>query len=74
MFTLQLVFCLPGRGQNRFFFCWAKEKAVLDSEKEKVDQWRLWGGTVQQDRLPVLRCYSSGKSLWGILLFPAACV
>ncbi len=38
VFTLQLVFCLPGRGQNRFFFCTIKEKAVLDSEKEKVDQ------------------------------------
>ena len=29
---------LPGGGQNHFFFCTAKEKAVLDSEKEKVDQ------------------------------------
>ena len=33
-------FCLPGWGQNHFFFCGAKEKAVLDSEKEKVDQWK----------------------------------
>ena len=40
VFTLWLFFCLPSRGQNRFFFCTAKEKAVLDSEKEKVDQWR----------------------------------
>ena len=38
VFILQLVFCLPGWGQNHFFFCTAKEKAVLDSEKEKVDQ------------------------------------
>ena len=40
VFILQLVFCLPGWGQNHFFFCTAKEKAVLDSEKEKVDQWK----------------------------------
>ena len=40
VFTLWLFFCLPSWGQNRFFFCTAKEKAVLDSEKEKVDQWR----------------------------------
>ena len=33
-----LFICLPGGGQNHFFFCLAKEKAVLDSEKEKVDQ------------------------------------
>ena len=31
---------LPGGGQNHFFFCRAKEKAVLDSEKEKVDRWK----------------------------------
>ena len=24
-------------------FCTAKEKAVLDSEKEKVDRWKFWG-------------------------------
>jgi hypothetical protein len=82
VFTLQLVFCLPGRGclsacpagaKTAFSFD-SKEKAVLDSEKEKVDQWKSWGGAVQQDRLPVLRCCSSGKILWDILLFPAACV
>jgi hypothetical protein len=39
-FYLAVVFCLPGWGQNRFFFCTAKEKAVLDSEKEKVDRWK----------------------------------
>ena len=33
-------FCLPSWGQNRFFFCLTKEKVVLDSEKEKVDQWK----------------------------------
>ena len=61
-------FCLPSWGQNHFFFCTAKEKAVLDSEKEKVDQWKSWGGAVQQDRLPVLRCCSSGEILWDIVL------
>ena len=40
---------------------------VLDSEKEKVDRWKSWGGAVQQDGLPVLRCCSSGERLWGVL-------
>ncbi len=57
------LFCLPGGGQNHFFFCSAKEKAVLDSEKEKVDQWKSWGGAVQQDRNPMLLWYPSGKRL-----------
>ena len=48
------LFCLPGRGQNHFFFCPAKEKVVLDSEKEKGDQWKSWGGAVQQARVPML--------------------
>ena len=74
VFTLQLVFCLPGWGQNHFFFCTAKEKAVLDSEKEKVDQWRLWGGTIQPDKAPTLLGYPLGKILWVILLSSAACV
>ena len=39
-FALQVFISLPGWGQNHFFFCSAKEKAVLDSEKEKVDQWK----------------------------------
>ncbi len=101
VFTLQLVFCLPGRGclsacpagataqplaasppygwgvppagKTAFSFD-SKEKAVLDSEKEKVDQWKSWGGAVQQDRLPMLRCCSSGERLWAILLSSAACV
>ena len=68
------LFCLPSRGQNHFFFCSAKEKAVLDSEKEKVDQWKSWGGALQQDRLPMLRCCSSGERLWAILLSSAAWV
>ena len=65
---------LPGGGQNHFFFCWAKEKVVLDSEKEKVDRWKFWGGAVQQDRGPILLGCSSGKILWDILLFSAAWV
>ena len=68
VFTLQLVFCLPGRGPKPLFLLIAKEKAVLDSEKEKVDRWKSWGGAVQQDRLPVLRCCSSGEILWDIVL------
>ena len=53
----------PG-AKTAFFFCPAKEKAVLDSEKEKVDRWKSWGDAVQQDRLPMLRCCSSGERLW----------
>jgi hypothetical protein len=68
VFTLQLVFCLPGWGQNRFFFCTAKEKAVLDSEKEKVDRWKSWGGAVQPYKAPTLLDYPSGKRLSGIPL------
>ena len=60
---------LPARqGPKPLFLLLAKEKAVLDSEKEKVDQWKSWGGAVQQDRLPVLRCCSSGEILWDIVL------
>ena len=66
---------LPARlGPKPLFLLRAKEKAVLDSEKEKVDQWKSWGGALQQDRLPMLRCCSSGKILWAILLSSAACV
>ena len=71
-FILQLFFCLPGWGQNHFFFCTAKEKVVLDSEKEKVDRWRLWGGAIQPHKAPTLLGYPSGKILWGIFLFSAA--
>ena len=74
VFILQLVFCLPGRGPKPLFLLIAKEKAVLDSEKEKVDQWKSWGGALQQDRLPMLRCCSSGERLWAILLSSAAWV
>jgi hypothetical protein len=67
-------FLLAQQGPKPLFLLRAKEKAVLDSEKEKVDQWKSWGGALQQDRLPMLRCCSSGKILWAILLSSAACV
>ena len=59
-------FACPAGGQNHFFFCLAKEKAVLDSEKEKVDQWKSWRGTIQPDVGFVLLWYPSGEGLWGI--------
>ena len=58
-------FACPAGAKTTFSFD-SKEKAVLDSEKEKVDQWKSWGGALQQDRLPMLRCCSSGERLWGI--------
>ena len=45
------------------FLLLAKEKAVLDSEKEKVDQWKSWGGALQQDKVPTLLGYPLGKVL-----------
>ena len=33
---------LPGWGPKPLFLLLAKEKAVLDSEKEKVDRWKFW--------------------------------
>ena len=81
-FILQLFFARPAGavyppaqwGPKPLFLLRAKEKAVLDSEKEKVDRWKSWGGAVQQDRGPILLGCSSGKILWDILLFSAACV
>jgi hypothetical protein len=81
-FCLAVVFCLPGRGclsacpagsKTTFSFA-PKEKAVLDSEKEKEDRRKFWGGAVQQDGGPILLGCSSGKILWAILLSSAACV
>ena len=58
-------FHLPARrGPKPLFLFREKKTAVLDSEKEKVDRWKSWGGAVQQDRLPMLRCCSSGERLW----------
>ncbi len=73
VFTLRWFFACPAGAKTAFSFD-SKEKAVLDSEKEKVDQWKSWGGALQQDRSPMLRCCSSGKILWAILLSSAACV
>ncbi len=75
-------FCLPGGGlfsacpagaKTTFSFD-SKEKAVLDSEKEKVDRRKFWGGAEQQDGGPILLGCSSGKIHWAILLSSAACV
>ena len=74
VFYLTVGFLPTRLGAKTTFSFDSKEKAVLDSEKEKVDQWKSWGGAVQQDRLPMLRCCSSGKILWAILLSSAACV
>ena len=38
-FILQLFFACPAGAKTTFSFD-SKEKAVLDSEKEKVDQWK----------------------------------
>ena len=65
-FSVLLVLACPA-GAKPLFLLFTKEKAVLDSEKEKVDRWKSWGGAVQQDGLPVLRCCSSGERLWGVL-------
>ena len=35
MLYLAVVFCLPGWGQNRFFFCTAKEKSGSGLRKRK---------------------------------------
>ena len=37
---LGIVFPLAQRGPKPLFLLLAKEKAVLDSEKEKVDRWK----------------------------------
>ncbi len=70
----KITFLPAQQGPKPLFLLSAKEKAVLDSEKEKVDQWKSWGGAVQQDGGPILLGCSSGKILWAILLSSAACV
>jgi hypothetical protein len=66
---------LPAQqGPKPLFLLSAKEKVVLDSEKEKVDRWKSWGGAVQPGVGFVLLWYPSGEGLWGILLSSAACV
>ena len=63
VFLLCSCFLPAQQGPKPLFLLSAKEKAVLDSEKEKVDQWKSWGGAVQQDRNPMLLWYPSGKRL-----------
>ena len=36
----EIVFSLAQQGPKPLFLLLVKEKAVLDSEKEKVDQWK----------------------------------
>ena len=68
-------FHLPARrGPKPLFLFREKKTAVLDSEKEKVDRRKFWGGAVQQDGGPILLGCSSGKIRWAILLSSAACV
>ena len=67
-------FLPAGQGPKPLFLLLAKEKVVLDSEKEKEDRRKFWGGAVQQDGGPILLGCSLGKILWAILLFPAAWV
>ena len=60
-------FACPAGAKTTFSFD-SKEKAVLDSEKEKVDRWKSWGGAVQPYKAPTLLDYPSGKRLSGIPL------
>ena len=54
-------------GPKPLFLFREKKTAVLDSEKEKVDQWEYWGGALQPGVGFVLLCCSSGERLWGVL-------
>ena len=67
-----LFICLPGGGQNRFFFSGKRKQRFWTPKKKRVDRWKSWGGAVQPDVGFVLLWYPSGEGLWGILLFPAA--
>ena len=74
VFYLTVGFLPTRLGAKTTFSFDSKEKAVLDSEKEKVDRRKFWGGAVQQDGGPILLGCSLGKILWAILLSSAACV
>ena len=63
----KITFLPARRGPKPLFLFREKKTAVLDSEKEKGDQWRLWRGTVQPDVGFVLLWYPSGERLWGVL-------
>ena len=49
-----LFICLPGGGQNRFFFSGKRKQRFWTPKKKRVDRWKSWGGAVQQDRSPTL--------------------
>ena len=59
----KITFLPAQQGPKPLFLLSAKEKAVLDSEKEKVDQWKFWRGAVQPHKAPTLLGYPSGKRL-----------
>ena len=67
VFYLTVGFLPTRLGAKTTFSFDSKEKAVLDSEKEKVNRWKSWGGAVQPDVGFVLLWYPSGEGLWGIL-------
>ncbi len=67
-------FACPAGAKTTFSFALQKKKRFWTPKKKRVDQWKSWGGAVQQDRLPMLRCCSSGERLWAILLSSAAWV
>ena len=62
----KITFLPARRGPKPLFLFREKKTAVLDSEKEKVDQWEYWGGALQPDVGFVLLWYPSGEGLWGI--------
>ena len=63
-----LFICLPGGGQNRFFFSGKRKQRFWTPKKKRVDRWKSWGGAVQPDVGFVLLWYPSGEGLWGIPL------
>ena len=52
VFTLQLVFCLPGWGQNHFFFCLQKKKRFWTPKKKRETSGNL--GVVRYNRIDYL--------------------
>ena len=60
-----IVYPPAQQGPKPLFLLLAKEKVVLDSEKEKVDQWKSWGGAVQPGVGFMLLWYPSGEGQIG---------
>ena len=52
VFILQLVFCLPGWGQNHFFFCLQKKKRFWTPKKKRETSGNL--GVVRYNRIDYL--------------------